>query len=484
MRRFFLFVLLGLAIGVPQAMAQQVSLSLPAETPEPVDLTGVVTYETQLPALGEVLPDPLAVTDSELAGVGSLGGDGLTLSSLGSPADFVVDDDLAQCPDADFTTAAGIQLAVAAATPGNVIRVCPSMYTPVNVNKAVTIEAPRQHGNATQCPASLAPDPTKDAVIDAGNTATSGLTLAANDIVIYGLWVQNTSGNTGIYTVPTFSGYQLLFNVVQFNTFGLYFNASGVTESLAERNCFRFNNKPGSASGDGIYSDQGLTNARIEENFFTGNNSAAIVMALNQQDIEILHNDVINDNAIVLVDTTDALVAYNHVVNSGGSGIFTGGGVTDTVIPYNLIDNPGGTGINANVAFVPVPNQLVIEKNHVTSAAFDGIRLNMTILSTVAGNKSERNVRDGIRLQNDSDFNTVSNNLSRDNGRDGMRVDGGVQSNDNTIEQNKMLGNIEHDCHDDTVGTGTAGTANFWINDIGKTENRPGLCKNATVTPR
>jgi hypothetical protein len=41
-----------------------------------------------------------------------------------------------------------------------------------------------------------------------------------------------------------------------------------------------------------------------------------------------------------------------------------------------------------------------------------------------------------------------------------------------------MKGNTP-DCFDDTTGTATAGTANFWINDFGFTENRPGLCKHS-----
>jgi hypothetical protein len=36
------------------------------------------------------------------------------------------------------------------------------------------------------------------------------------------------------------------------------------------------------------------------------------------------------------------------------------------------------------------------------------------------------------------------------------------------------------DCFDNTTGSGTAGTANFWIKDMGLTQNRPGLCKKAT----
>ena len=52
-----------------------------------------------------------------------------------------------------------------------------------------------------------------------------------------------------------------------------------------------------------------------------------------------------------------------------------------------------------------------------------------------------------------------------------------ADSSGNRIEYNPMERNVEHDCHDDSVGAGTAGTANFWIKDHGLTESRPGLCK-------
>jgi parallel beta-helix repeat protein len=466
-----------------ESLVLNTSLTLPVEEVEPpVDLNSILVYETLLPDLGEVLSDPLAVTDAELAGVGS--SDVVVPLQLGTPILFVVDDDLAQCPDADFTTATGIQQAIALAPAGARIRVCAGVYTPIIVDKTLIIEHPVQHGQATRCQAALTPDPTKDAIIDAENLVViAAVTLAANDIVLYGFHVQNTDGGTGIYSLPTFSGYQILFNVVQENTFGLYFNASGVTESVAEHNCFRFNNRPGSASGDGIYSDQGLSNAVMQNNFFTGHNMGAIVMALNQQDITIVHNDIVDDGAIVLIGTDNAFVGYNHQMALVGSGIFVGGGVTDTRIAYNLIDNPS-VGINVSTQFLPAPpNQLVVEKNHVRGARVDGIRFDNTSNSSIIGNKSQRNVQDGIRLRNNSNMNLVQDNLSRDNGRDGIRVDGpasmvpSASSNMNTIERNTALGNFEHDCHDDTAGAGTGLTANTWIRNIGKTENRPGLCK-------
>ena len=60
---------------------------------------------------------------------------------------------------------------------------------------------------------------------------------------------------------------------------------------------------------------------------------------------------------------------------------------------------------------------------------------------------------------------------------DGLFMD--ADSQGNTIDHNDAYLNAEHDCHDDSVGGGTAGTANYWIQDKGNTENRPGLCKSA-----
>jgi nitrous oxidase accessory protein NosD len=470
------------AFGTAAASADGIGLTLPPELSEPaVDLSTLVVYPADPLGLGETIAEPAAVTDSELASVG-VSSTSVTLAS--SSPDFVVDDDLAQCPDADFTTATGIQQAVTAAPPLSTIRVCPGLYTPVTVPKTLTLEAKVQHGQATQCQASLVPDPTKDAIVDAGGTNVSGFTLAADGIELLGFTVQHTQNNAGIFTSSFFSGYELRFNVVQENTFGLYLNASGALETVVDHNCFRFNNvgfQVLSAAGNGIYSDQGLRNAVVQENTFVGNASASMVFTLNQQNITISHNDA--DNTIVLVSAQNALVEHNHLdMAFFSSGLFFGGAVTDTTARYNLIEN-ASTGINSNTAFFPIPNELVIEKNHVrgsimqAGAGGDGIRLNNTDISVVAGNKSERNDRDGIRLLNDSDLNQVRDNLSRDNDRDGMRIDADG-STGNTIEQNKMLGNVAHDCHDDTPPG-----ANTWIKNVGKTQNRPGLCKNATVVP-
>jgi parallel beta-helix repeat protein len=465
--------LAALALGVNTAGAEPIGITLPPELPDPpVDPASIVTYQTALPGIGEVLADPAAVGDDELASVGA---GTIEVAAMSGPADFVVDAPPVDCPQATFTS---IQAAVTAAPPGSTILVCPGLYNEfVSVTKPLTLWAPRQQGTSTQCAETT--DPTREAVVQSDSIFGVFL-LGSAGITLQGFTIQENDQGPGVYATPAFSGL-LRHNTFQRNVFGLYLNGATSDEKLVRQNCFRFNIKPGSANGNGIYSDQGLLNANVEENFFTGHFNGSMVFALNQADVVIRHNDVIDDNAIVLIDTQDAVVEYNHIVDTDSSGIFLGGGVTAR-IAYNLIVRPT-TGISAAVVFVFAPNVLEIVKNHVKEPTlFDGIRLDDTDNSTVTGNKIERATRDGILLRNGSSDNTVANNLSRDNGRDGLRVND-TASGGNTIEQNKMLGNGEHDCHDDSVGPGTAGTANLWLRNIGKTENRPGLCKNATVTP-
>ena len=69
---------------------------------------------------------------------------------------------------------------------------------------------------------------------------------------------------------------------------------------------------------------------------------------------------------------------------------------------------------------------------------------------------------------------TEQNGTAAGDTTDGIRVDSA--STNNQILENHLLGNLTHGCHDDSAGTDTAGTANYWINDMGVTENRPGLC--------
>lgn len=94
--------------------------------------------------------------------------------------------------------------------------------------------------------------------------------------------------------------------------------------------------------------------------------------------------------------------------------------------------------------------------------------------TTVAQNEVVKN-DDNIDL-----FTTNGAKISQNRSTDSIVYDGiyvAPDSTNNRITDNFLRRNKEYDCHDDSIGTHTAGTANFWTNNDGVTQNKPGLCK-------
>jgi parallel beta-helix repeat protein len=69
----------------------------------------------------------------------------------------------------------------------------------------------------------------------------------------------------------------------------------------------------------------------------------------------------------------------------------------------------------------------------------------------------------------------ISHNNVHDNLNDGLAAE--TDTYHNVFVENRAFRNAP-DCGDYSNGDGTAGTANYWIRNAGKTQNRPGLCKN------
>jgi parallel beta-helix repeat protein len=204
-----------------------------------------------------------------------------------------------------------------------------------------------------------------------------------------------------------------------------------------------------------------LHNALIQDNYFTKHFNAAIVLTgtvAPVSDVQIVHNESVDDSSIALFATTNVVVDYNKVVRSDGTAIFIGGGVNAADISYNNLADGTGNGISLRTDVGPTTN-VVVKSNKIS-----GFVLN------------------GIRIGDGATNNTLSTNRSDGNGFDGIRA--AATSANNVLKNNSMRGNAEHDCHDDSVGpyNPPALVANQWINDLGFTENKAGLCKHATVT--
>lgn len=367
-------------------------------------------------------------------------------------ADITVDDDGAQCPGAQFTS---IQAAIDAAAPGQEILVCPGLYNEVvNVDRTLILRG-KSDGKACE----VTPVPTKQTIIDGPDGGfPPAVTISANNVVFEGFTIQGT-GNAGMYIVPASSGHLIRKNQFRDNTFGLYLHSSGAATTNVQENCFYQNNRPGAASGNGIYSDQGLANARIANNLFQENQSSAMVLTrfvpgLNTGITIEGNKSTLDGSLLALFLTTNSLVQGNVALQHQGSGIFVGNDNSLVTFRDNEMTSGTGRGISTSIAFGGGPSSDL----------------------TFTGNKVKYSMNDGMRVGDGSLQNsTISKNQFQQSGDDGLQIQAGNAGN--TILENDLKQNPTHDCHDsNALGTNT------WTKNKGLTQNQAGLCPGAAVT--
>jgi parallel beta-helix repeat protein len=431
-------------------------------------------------------------------------------------ATLYVDDDLAQRHNANFTS---IQAAVDAAHAGDTIRVLPGTYNEsVTVDKQLTIlgaqsdvnEGNNGHGNnehgndehgdnehgdnkhgKNDHKNPHANQANQPSIVEIPLGGTAGFNLTANDIVIRGFTIEdmNADGNNavGINTSRQTSGDVIANNIIQDTVFGIYLNANGADRTVVQNNLIRNNNNPGSASGNGIYSDQGASNVVIANNFFTGNTNASIIFvggpdaATSQSNITVTGNAIVHDAAMIFVNTTNLHITNNLSTGSDGSAIFFGGGVHNAVVQHNTLTNGAFTGVNLRPdAFgnAPGPNSNIqIVDNKISGFGDNGIRLDAATNVTVSKNDIRNNGLDGILLEDGATANLVQQNHVQGNKQDGIHAD--ATTFGNTFTKNEASKNLKFDYEDDSVATaqhtGTAHTANTWTKNKGKTASPPGL---------
>jgi hypothetical protein len=376
----------------------------------------------------------VGVDPAELSTVGPVASTTATSGSM-----LIVDDDLADCPNAQFTS---IQAAVDAAPPGATIKVCRGTYV-----EQVTIPAGKDG-------LTLFSEGDLQAVIKAPLVMSEPkaivLVQGAHDVTLRHFTITGPGGgacDSLRYGVRVDSGGSAL-----------------ITDNHITH--IRDAVPSGCQNGVGVL---------IGRNFEATYGSGTIVHNLiddYQKGGIVVDGQLPPDGGGFLAPTTvppppvsHADVAYNEVDGIGPTAVIAQNGIQIS------------RGAIANV------HHNVVQDNVYSPATTtgEGILLYQVSSSetTVQHNDVHDNT-DGIGLYTTSNVE-VGWNHSHDNAPyDGLFANS--DSTHNTIEYNLLKGNAEFDCDDISAGpyNAPALVANPWVQDLGYTENRPGLCKHAS----
>jgi hypothetical protein len=417
---------LALVVAVVAAAALAMLQPAHAGRPVPYDATAVGQLGTGPPLLTDLFGlgfslSSVGVPDSELSTVGIQSSASSTSGNM-----LIVDDDLLNCPNAQFTS---IQAAVTAAPPGAKIKVCPGTYVEqvtIPMGKdGLTLFSEGYLQAIIKAPAAMLPP--KAIVRIQG----------AHDVTLRHFTITGPGGgpcDSIEYGVRIDSG------------------------------------------GSGVITDNHIT--QIRDTPFSGcQNGVGVLVGRNAQSTSgsgsVVHNLIDNyQKGGIVVDgllsgpSSHADVAYNEVVGIGPTpviaqnGIQVSRGAIADVHHNDVHDNiysPGTVTGEGILTFDVHSSQVRVHHNDVYRNS-DGIGLYTTTNIEVGWNRSHDNAP-----------------------YDGLFAD--TDTANNVIEHNLLKNNTGFDCDDVSAGTYNppALVANPWIQDLGYTENRAGLCKHATA---
>jgi hypothetical protein len=380
---------------------------------------------------------------------------GLGVAPAGA-ATLLVDDDLVQCPAATFIS---IQAAEIAAIPGDTIKVCPGTYTEnVLVTKSLTFLGAQAGKDGRTDRNNLA----KESIL---NNPDGGFTgVAVSDVTIDGFTIlgDGTTSKSGInFSTAGGSGYRILNNVIQNWWRGVGFNSNGTHQTVFQFNLIRGRTTPaddfpaGGIEGNTL----AVNNTVIDQNLFTANENSAVVIINSSSNLTISNNRSVGDDTFVALFNANGAVRDQIVYNTGtgfkGSALFFGGGNDGVVVDHNDLRNGAFSGIGFNNTFGNGPDKnMVIINNTVMYMGASGLNAadNSLVNSTIYNNPHfDKNLGDGIHMD--------------------------MLNSRNVVQGNSMRGNGGYDAHDESTGTGTAGTANTWVKNSCATSSPAGLCK-------
>lgn len=374
-----------------------------------------------------------------LTGAVALVASAFTAQPVSAGETLVVDDDGVDCPHA---THHSIQEAVTVAQTGDTVFVCAGTY-----RERVTISTPAKNDVRV-----IGKDP--DAVV-----------LEGNGTLPTGFFLEGVSGAL----------------IERFTVRGFGENISLLN---AHGNTVRHNVVAG-AAGDGIVL-RGSHRNLVGHNVSFGNGPAdrgtkAGIAVLTGSTENVLRHNATYQN-LLGIHLRDG--GTGNVVEHNDSSDNRLGGIVNhttprTRIAHNRSNHNGNNGIVAVVVHgSSVSHQVAVKHNDASDNGGSGIAVLHGSDNVVRHNHVRRNGSYGIVLH-ETFRNAIERNHVSDNAEDGIGVtDHGIPpfSAENLIKRNTMTGNGEHDCHDDSRGGGTAGTANYWVRNKGATQTPDGIC--------
>jgi hypothetical protein len=353
-------------------------------------------------------------------------------------------------PDCPNPASTSIQNAVNSANPGDTIYVCPGTYAEnVNINQDVTLLGPQYKTAAT---ASNRSDASAEATIApaSGNAITyngAGTSGTVSGFTIAG-------SGTGILSVIGGSGYTWSNNVIAGPSTGINFRADD-TKITGNR----ISDVPDNGSGAVFLTNGVSNNLTVTQNAFLRNgsdiNTTGSGGTAKSSGLIVQHNTSTGSgNFMVLFLTDGAKISDNTITNSTGTAFFVDGGNVGTTISGNTISGGNATGIRIGNSFYQseANSKITVRGNTVTTRS-NGIQV--------------------IVSAGDLPSSTISNNVVRNSTNNGIWLAGGAGI---TVSGNRALDSGATDCVDETTGSGTAGTANSWTGDTGRTSDPAGLC--------
>ncbi|MDB5386215.1 MAG: Extracellular serine protease precursor [Planctomycetaceae bacterium] len=333
------------------------------------------------------------------------------------------------------TTAFGtISDAITAAASGDTIYVGAGAYSEnLNINKSLSLLGAQSGVDAQSARGSES--------IVSGVAGQTSFTVAANDVVIDGFTIQNSTDpnlfGAAVYMQPGTSGTQVRDNIIQNNLVGVFVsNSSPTDQTILQQNLFRNNSAPGPADGQDIYADQytggtGVQNIKIDNNTFTNDTFMVDAWAIGISNgdptpftnLTITNNHISNHGRGMYFYSTDGATISGNVitgVTNYGIGVFDYGDPRTENSHFTIQSNTittSGSGVGVEADEGGYAGTLTVSSSGVVDL-FGTTVNDVGTLSTVGGQLQFSMGGNTIFLNNPTGFN-----FNGDTGDDQLIVD-------------------------------------------------------------